>query len=197
MKKVFILLLIVISNTAISQINVSAIPYQYIPKEKTNIEEFVNSKGKQIRKDISIIYKQKESSGNSNFDFLKIVATDILSSKKMNGIYLSVSFNINAKSPQFYSYIDEEEIKGVINFLELIIEKSKSTESSAVEYVYNTKNIQISMMNFYKDWDSKEEIKIKEWKYMFLLNELPNNEFRWYTLEKIIELKNSLNELKF
>lgn len=197
MKKVFILLLIVISNTAISQINVSAIPYQYIPKEKTNIEEFVNSKGKQIRKDISIIYKQKESSGNSNFDFLKIVATDIISSKKMNGIYLSVSFNINAKSPQFYSYIDEEEIKGVINFLELIIEKSKSTESSAVEYVYNTKNIQISMMNFYKDWDSKEEIKIKEWKYMFLLNELPNNEFRWYTLEKIIELKNSLNELKF
>ena len=115
----------------------------------------------------------------------------------MNGIYLSVSFNINAKSPQFYSYIDEEEIKGVINFLELIIEKSKSTESSAVEYVYNTKNIQISMMNFYKDWDSKEEIKLKEWKYMFLLNELPNNEFRWYTLEKIIELKNSLNELKF
>jgi len=197
MKKVFILLLIVISNTAISQINVSAIPYQYIPKEKTNIEEFVNSKGKQIRKDISIIYKQKESSGSSNFDFLKIVATDIISSKKMNGIYLSVSFNINAKSPQFYSYIDEEEIKGVINFLELIIEKSKSTESSAVEYVYNTKNIQISMMNFYKDWDSKEEIKLKEWKYMFLLNELPNNEFRWYTLEKIIELKNSLNELKF
>lgn len=197
MKKVFILLLIVISNTAISQINVSAIPYQYIPKEKTNIEEFVNSKGKQIRKDISIIYKQKESSGSSNFDFLKIVATDIISSKKMNGIYLSVSFNINAKSPQFYSYIDEDEIKGVINFLELIIEKSKSTESSAVEYVYNTKNIQISMMNFYKDWDSKEEIKIKEWKYMFLLNELPNNEFRWYTLEKIIELKNSLNELKF
>lgn len=197
MKKVFILFLIVISNTAISQINVSAIPYQYIPKEKTNIEEFVNSKGKQIRKDISIIYKQKESSGSSNFDFLKIVATDIISSKKMNGIYLSVSFNINAKSPQFYSYIDEDEIKGVINFLELIIEKSKSTESSAVEYVYNTKNIQISMMNFYKDWDSKEEIKIKEWKYMFLLNELPNNEFRWYTLEKIIELKNSLNELKF
>lgn len=197
MKKVFILLLIVISNTAISQINVSAIPYQYIPKEKTNIEEFVNSKGKQIRKDISIIYKQKESSGSSNFDFLKIVATDIISSKKMNGIYLSVSFNLNAKSPQFYSYIDEDEIKGVINFLELIIEKSKSTESSAVEYVYNTKNIQISMMNFYKDWDSKEEIKIKEWKYMFLLNELPNNEFRWYTLEKIIELKNSLNELKF
>ena len=197
MKKVFILLLIVISNTAISQINVSAIPYQYIPKEKTNIEEFVNSKGKQIRKDISIIYKQKESSGNSNFDFLKIVATDILSSKKMNGIYLSVSFNINAKSPQFYSYIDEDEIKGIIDFLELIIEKSKSNESSAVEYVYNTKNIQISMMNFYKDWDSKEEIKIKEWKYMFLLNELPNNEFRWYTLEKIIELKNSLNELKF
>ena len=197
MKKVFILLLIVISNTAISQINVSAIPYQYIPKEKTNIEEFVNSKGKQIRKDISIIYKQKESSGSSNFDFLKIVATDIISSKKMNGIYLSVSFNINAKSPQFYSYIDEEEIKGVINFLELIIEKSKSTESSAVEYVYNTKNIQISMMNFYKDWDNKEEIKIKEWKYIFLLNELPNNEFRWYTLEKIIELKNSLNELKF
>jgi len=197
MKKVFILLLIVISNTAISQITVSAIPYQYIPKEKTYIEEFVNSKGKQIRKDISIIYKQKESSGSSNFDFLKIVATDIISSKKMNGIYLSVSFNINAKSPQFYSYIDEEEIKGVINFLELIIEKSKSTESSAVEYVYNTKNIQISMMNFYKDWDSKEEIKLKEWKYMFLLNELPNNEFRWYTLEKIIELKNSLNELKF
>ena len=197
MKKVFILLLIVISNTAISQITVSAIPYQYIPKEKTYIEEFVNSKGKQIRKDISIIYKQKESSGSSNFDFLKIVATDIISSKKMNGIYLSVSFNINAKSPQFYSYIDEDEIKGVINFLELIIEKSKSTESSAVEYVYNTKNIQISMMNFYKDWDSKEEIKLKEWKYMFLLNELPNNEFRWYTLEKIIELKNSLNELKF
>lgn len=197
MKKVFVLLLIVISNTAISQINVSAIPYQYIPKEKTNIEEFVNSKGKQIRKDISIIYKQKESSGSSNFDFLKIVATDILSSKKMNGIYLSVSFNINAKSPQFYSYIDEDEIKGIIDFLELIIEKSKSNESSAVEYVYNTKNIQISMMNFYKDWDSKEEIKIKEWKYIFLLNELPNNEFRWYTLEKIIELKNSLNELKF
>ena len=197
MKKVFILLLIAISNTAISQITVSAIPYQYIPKEKTNIEEFVNSKGKQIRKDVSIIYKQKESSGNSNFDFLKIVATDILSSKKMNGIYLSVTLGINAKSPQFYSYIDEDEIKGVINFLELIIEKSKSTESSAVEYVYNTKNIQISMMNFYKDWDSKEEIKIKEWKYMFLLNELPNNEFRWYTLEKIIELKNSLNELKF
>ena len=197
MKKVFILLLIVISNTAISQITVSAIPYQYIPKEKTYIEEFVNSKGKQIRKDISIIYKQKESSGSSNFDFLKIIATDIISSKKMNGIYLSVSFNINAKSPQFYSYIDEDEIKGVINFLELIIEKSKSTESSAVEYVYNTKNIQISMMNFYKDWDSKEEIKLKEWKYMFLLNELPNNEFRWYTLEKIIELKNSLNELKF
>ena len=197
MKKVFILLLIAISNTAISQITVSAIPYQYIPKEKTYIEEFVNSKGKQIRKDISIIYKQKESSGSSNFDFLKIIATDIISSKKMNGIYLSVSFNINAKSPQFYSYIDEDEIKGVINFLELIIEKSKSTESSAVEYVYNTKNIQISMMNFYKDWDSKEEIKLKEWKYMFLLNELPNNEFRWYTLEKIIELKNSLNELKF
>jgi hypothetical protein len=197
MKKVFVLLLIVISNTAISQINVSAIPYQYIPKEKTNIEEFVNSKGKQIRKDISIIYKQKESSGSSNFDFLKIVATDILSSKKMNGIYLSVSFNINAKSPQFYSYIDEDEIKGIIDFLELIIEKSKSNESSAVEYVYNTKNIQISMMNFYKDWDNKEEIKIKEWKYIFLLNELPNNEFRWYTLEKIIELKNSLNELKF
>ena len=197
MKKVFILLLIVISNTAISQITVSAIPYQYIPKEKTNIEEFVNSKDKQIRKDVSIIYQQKESSGSSNFDFLKIVATDILSSKKMNGIYISVNFNLNATSPQFYSYIDEDEIKGVITFLELIIEKSKSTESSAVEYVYNTKNIQISMINFYKDRNNRGEIGITKWRYMFLLNELPNNEFRWYTLEKIIELKNSLNELRF
>lgn len=197
MKKVFILLLIVVSNTAISQITVSAIPYQYIPKEKTNIEEFVNSKDKQIRKDVSIIYQQKESSGSSNFDFLKIVATDILSSKKMNGIYISVNFNLNATSPQFYSYIDEDEIKGVITFLELIIEKSKSTESSAVEYVYNTKNIQISMINFYKDRNNRGEIGITKWRYMFLLNELPNNEFRWYTLEKIIELKNSLNELRF
>lgn len=197
MKKVFILLLIVVSNTAISQITVSAIPYQYIPKEKTNIEEFVNSKDKQIRKDVSIIYQQKESSGSSNFDFLKIIATDILSSKKMNGIYLSVNFNLNATSPQFYSYIDEDEIKGVITFLELIIEKSKSTESSAVEYVYNTKNIQISMINFYKDRNNRGEIGITKWRYMFLLNELPNNEFRWYTLEKIIELKNSLNELRF
>ena len=197
MKKVFILLLIAISNTAISQITVSAIPYQYIPKEKTNIEEFVNSKDKQIRKDVSIIYQQKESSGSSNFDCLKIVATDILSSKKMNGIYISVNFNLNATSPQFYSYIDEDEIKGVITFLELIIEKSKSTESSAVEYVYNTKNIQISMINFYKDRNNRGEIGITKWRYMFLLNELPNNEFRWYTLEKIIELKNSLNELRF
>ena len=197
MKKVFILLLIVVSNTAISQITVSAIPYQYIPKEKTNIEEFVNSKDKQIRKDVSIIYQQKESSGSSNFDFLKIVATDILSSKKMNGIYISVNFNLNATSPQFYSYIDEDEIKGVITFLELIIEKSKSTESSAVEYVYNTKNIQISMINFYKDRNNRGEIGITKWRYIFFLNELPNNEFRWYTLEKIIELKNSLNELRF
>jgi hypothetical protein len=197
MKKVLILLLIVISNKAICQINVSAIPYQYIPKEKTNIEEFVNSKGKQIRKDVSIIYKQKGGLVLANFDFLKIIATDVLSGKKMNGIYISCAMNQNAKSPQFYSYIDEDEVNGVVAFLELMIEKSKLIEIEAIEYVYNTKNIQISLTNFSKDWDNRDEIRIRDWKYMFSLNELPNNEFPYYTLEKIIELKNSLKELKF
>ena len=32
---------------------------------------------------------------------------------------------------------------------------------------------------------------------MSKINDWLNNEFRWYTLEKIIELKNSLNELRF
>ena len=199
MKILYTLLFILTSNFSFSQLQITpnAIPHQFSTKVKTNIEDFVNSIGRKIKKEITIVYQQNDGYAISNFDFLKIIATDIVSNKKMNGIYISCYINQNAKSPQLYSYIDEDEIKGVVDFLNLIIEESKTNENSAaVEYLYTTKNIKISMANSNRSWENKG-IKLRNWKFIFELNEFPNSEFPYYSIEKIVQLKDALIELKF
>ena len=202
MRTVLFFLFVLLTNLSKGQFqfNQLSAPLSYIPNTKTNIEQFINSPGSIIKNEISILFKQNNLGmlgAASNFDFLKIVSTDLKNGKKINGILINCFINRDYHSPGLYAYIDEDEIKGITDYLNFIIEKYNSTEKNKIEYLYKTKNIQFNLTNTGVEWDYSNPIRITDWKFIFSLGNSNEFVFDGYNSKRIVKLRDELVNLKF
>jgi hypothetical protein len=167
---------------------------------KTRIENVLSSKGEVIHKEYEDFFEIKPSVIDY-IEFRKLKVTSLKSNIKTFGLYVNSSeFRPGGISRSGYTFIDQNEIVGLHDFLNLALEKSKKIETNYTEYIFNTNDFQVSIFNSKIDLKRtfpKEELTYNYWVLSFKVGNISPSSFMVKNLNDIIPLVEKLRELKF
>lgn len=171
-----------------------------VDESKTRIVNVLSSKGEVIHKEVEDFFEIKSSS-IEYIQFRKLKVTSLKSNIKTFGLYVnSAEFRPGGGSRDGYTFIDQNEIIGLYDFLNLVIEKSKKTENNYTEYIFNTNDFQVSLFNSKVDPKktfAKEEPTYNYWGLMFKVGNISTSSFMVKNVNDIVPLIDKLKELKF
>ncbi|RXK48254.1 hypothetical protein [Aquirufa rosea] len=167
---------------------------------KTKIENILSSKGEVIHKEYEDFFEIKPSN-IEYIEFKKLKVTSLKSNLKTYGLYIyGMEFRTNGLSRDGYTFIDQNEIVGLYDFLNFVLEKVKKVETNYTEYVLNTNDLQVSLFNSKVDPKRtfpKEELSYNYWILTFNVGNINSFRFKVKNINDIIPLVEKLKELKF
>jgi hypothetical protein len=167
---------------------------------KTKIENVLSSKGEVIHKEYEDFFEIKPSVIDF-IEFRKLKVTSLKSNTKTFGLYVFGSeFRPGGISRDGYTFIDQNEIVGLYDFLNLALEKVKKVETNYTEYIFNTNDFQVSIYNSKTDPKRtfpKEEQTYNYWVLSFKVGDISPFRFTVKNINDIIPLVEKLKELKF
>lgn len=167
---------------------------------KSKIENVLNSKGEVIFKEYEDLFELKPSF-SEYIQFKKLKVVSLKSNQKTFGLYINGNeFRPNGLSRDGYTFIDQNEIVGLIDFLNFVIEKTKTTELKQSEYIFNTNDFDVSLYNSKFDPRKtfpKEEPSYNYWLLTFKVGQISPFRFTVKNTEDILPLIEKLKGLSF
>lgn len=193
--KVSILLLLL---TTISFVGFTQSEKSITPKSK--LESVLNSKGEIIFKEYEELFELKPSFSEF-IQFKKLKVVSIKSNIKTFGLYINGNeFRPNGLSRDGYTFIDQNEIVGLIEFLTFVLDKTKNIESKQTEYIFSTNDFDVSLYNSKFDPRKtfpKEEPSYNYWLLTFKVGQISPFRFTVKNIEDIQPLIEKLKGLTF
>jgi hypothetical protein len=165
---------------------------------KTKIESILVSKGEVIQKEYEDLYEFKSTLGEY-INFRKIKIVSLKSNSKVYGLFVKI-LDYESIPREGYTFLDQNEIIGLIDYLNFVLEKVKTIESKQTEYLFNSNDFQVVLFNSKVDPKKtfpKEEQTYNYWVLNFNVNKIGKSQHVIKNITEIIPLIEKLKELKF
>jgi hypothetical protein len=158
---------------------------------QTELEKAQIKIGAIIKKEYFDIYYDKKKLFGGKFTIQVLNITDAASGIVLSGLYVQYTDpgNSSISSQTFSSFIDLDEVPGLLKFIDFLDKTSSENPATYTEYIFNSRDLQL--YGYY------DPTRLSPWVYGFKLDKFySSRSTRQVDLEVLDQIKKSINNAK-